>query len=105
MDNNWTDHFVTRNPGHLGTYWSCSLESQREQAVDPHIHSAWFDILEATIHNHNISAHGIYGSDELGFTTALGGAGHQQERQDCTGPDGSSIPPLVIFKGRAFLVQ
>lgn len=73
---NWTDRFVTRNRDRLGTYWSRSLESQRGRAVNPHTHAAWFDMLETTINQYNISPDCIYGSDEVGFTSSLG----QKER-------------------------
>lgn len=121
---NWTDRFVMRNRDRLGTYWSRFLDTKRSRAVNPHTHSAWFDILESTFRENDIRADCIYGSDEVGFTTSMGqkervigekgkSVQHQVRggsRENITAipticADGTSIPPLVIFKGKAFQVK
>lgn len=124
VGNNWTDRFVLRNRDRLGTYWSRSLDTKRSRAVNPHTHKAWFDLLEATFRENDIQPDCIYGSDEVGFTTSLGqkervigakgkSVQHQVRggsRENITAipticADGTSIAPLVIFKGKAFQVK
>ncbi len=121
---NWTDRFVTKHHTRLGRYWSRSLESKRGRAVNPTTHKEWFDLLEATIRDNGIEPDCIYGSDEVGFSTSLGqkervigGKGKTVQHQVRDGnrenitvipticADGTAIPPLVIFKGKAFQVR
>ncbi|KIK00384.1 hypothetical protein K443DRAFT_28353, partial [Laccaria amethystina LaAM-08-1] len=84
----------------------------------------WFDMLEETIQKYGIQPEDIYGTDEVGiqsrgterervFGARRKGAQYQQRggtRENTTVltticADGTSLPPLVVFKGSAFQVK
>ena len=117
--------FIKKHSDHVKVYLSSPLDSKRGRAVNLNTNAAWFELLGESIQKHSINEDCLYGCDETGFQIGMsqwqyviGGAGkkqqHCQQESDscetitavvtiCT--DGSSIPPLVIFKGKAFSVK
>ena len=98
------------------------MDSNRARAVNETTHREWFEILGKTLEDVNPDC--IWAADETGFQPGsgqkervIGCAGkngtYQQRdgnRENITvivtiGADGSSIPPTVIFKGKAFLTK
>lgn len=121
---NWTYKFAMKHRDRLKLSDSRPLEEKRGRAVNPHTNKAWFDLLEETIHKYNIQPEDTYGTDEVGvqsrgterervFGARRQGAQYQQRggtRENTTVlvticADGTSLPPLVIFKGSAFQVK
>lgn len=120
----WTNRFVEKHSDRLSTYHSRPLDSVRGRAVNPTTNAAWFQLLGETIKKYDIAPACVYGSDESGFQPGCGTSEcvigrrgktvqHQQRdgnRENITVlvticADGTSIPPAVIFKGKAFLVK
>jgi hypothetical protein len=120
----WTRRFVSDHD-ELRTYWSAPLDKSRARAVNPITKNDYFDLLERVIEgkggDDRIPDELIYGADESGFQKGIGqkervigGKGkkrqHQQRSGDrenitalvCICGDGTSTPPLVIFRGEAF---
>lgn len=121
---NWTGRFVQRHSGRLGTYWSRGLDNARGRAVNETTHKAWFELLGDTLKKYNIEEDCIYGADESGFAPGcgtkkfvIGGKGQKVQYQQRDGnrenitvmvticADGTSQPPAVIYKGKAFLAK
>lgn len=120
----WTNRFVEKHSSRIQGYFTTGLESVRGQAVNINTHRAWFDVLDKHMKKYNVEPDCLYGFDETGFmpgrgtrSRAFGKAGkgtqHKQEsgkRENITAlvticADGTSIPPLVIFKGKSYLAQ
>lgn len=121
---NWTYKFAMKHRDRLKLSDSRPLEDKRGRAVNPHTNKAWFDLLEETIRKYDIQPEDTYGTDEVGvqsrgterervFGARRQGAQYQQRggtRENTTVlvticADGTSLPPLVIFKGSAFQVK
>ncbi|KLO14685.1 DDE-domain-containing protein, partial [Schizopora paradoxa] len=102
---------------------SSPLERSRTQAANPTNHKLFFDILESTLKTYNIEPDCIYAMDETGFmpgracvSKVIGKAGKREQKSKESGnrsnitvlpvicADGTSLPPLVIFSGKAFAV-
>ncbi|KDQ33603.1 hypothetical protein PLEOSDRAFT_1073814 [Pleurotus ostreatus PC15] len=129
---NWTDRFTEKHRTRLSTYWSHSLDNKRGRAVNPNTNEAWYDLLEKTLNgemDHEfdedlLASANLYGSDESGFQPSdgstqrvIGPAGRTTQHQQSDGnrdnttvivticADGSSIKPVVIFKGTHYQVR
>lgn len=121
---NWADRFLERHSDRLKTFFSSPLESSRARAANPATHKMFFDILERVMRENNIEFDCIYAADETGFmpgraSTAkvIGRAERKTQHRKESGnrqlitvmpticADGSTIPPLVIFAGAAYLVS
>ncbi|KDR65049.1 hypothetical protein GALMADRAFT_82338, partial [Galerina marginata CBS 339.88] len=92
---------------------------QRARALNPEAVKSWFDLIERFIVSLGIDPKNIYGMDESGFPTAYNGkervvgargtkTQHKQggaDRENITAvvticADGTSVRPLIIFKGK-----
>lgn len=123
---NWASCFVMKHSDHLSSCWSTSLDSKRGQAVNPTTHAMYCKALEDALGNHGtpIEVDCLWAVDESGFAPGegrtewvVGMAGKKLQYQQCSGShetitiipticaDGSSIAPVVIFKGKAFNVK
>lgn len=120
----YTDRFRLRHSDEIATYWTRLIDSSRARAVNPNTLSAWFKLLEDTYSKYNIQPKDIYGADETGFGMGVGTkervlarTGKKVQYRQRSGvrenvtvmvticADGQTIPPLVIFKGQAFLTK
>ena len=101
------------------------LDKKHAGAVSPTTAEAWFELLGEYIDKYKFEPSSIYGSDETGFqmgnayaTNAIGAAGggdvreivHEGSRENITAlvticADGSTIPPLIIFRGSTFFCK
>lgn len=120
----WTRRFVSDH-AELSTYWSAPLDKSRARAVNPITKKEYFELLERVIEgkggDDRIPDELIYGADESGFQKGIGqkerviGArGKKRQHQQRSGDrenitalvvicgDGTTTPPLVIYKGEAF---
>jgi hypothetical protein len=120
----WTTWFVSDHD-ELRMYWSAPLDKSRARAVNPITKKDYFDLLERVIEgkggDDRIADELIYGADESGFQKGIsqkerviGGKGKKRQHQQRSGDrenitvlvnicgDGTSTPPLVIYKGEAF---
>ena len=117
----WTHHFLARYGDLLSTKWSASLNSVCASAVNPIKVKAWFNLLEEVFNTYHFPPWNIYNFDESGFAIGKGskqcvitqpGTRTQHTVEDgnkenvtvmctiCT--DGTSLTPVVIFKGKNF---
>lgn len=104
--------------------WATPLELKCGRAVNEHTIKAFYDLLEEVTEKHDIEPQNTYGSDEIGTNPASGkrervlgrkktGPQYQQcdsNRENITvlvtiAANGTTIAPLVIFKGQAFQVK
>jgi hypothetical protein len=119
---NWTYCFSKKYAERIKISQSRPLEDKRGRAVNPHTNTEYWKILGETIEMYNILPENIYGTDEIGIQTQGGGereyvfgacqkaAPYQQRsgtRENITVivticAAGTSTPPAVIFKGKAF---
>jgi hypothetical protein len=120
----WTRHFVSDH-AELSTYWSAPLDKSRARVVNPITKEEYFKLLEKIIKgkggDDRIPAELIYGADESGFQKGIGqkervigASGKKRQHQQRSGDrenitalvvicgDGTTTPPLVIYKGEAF---
>ena len=82
----------------------------------------YFDLLEKTLTEHDIKPHNLYRFDESGFplgcgkkTRVISPTGGKTQKTQCDGnkgnvtimaticANGTTVPPVVIFKGQYFL--
>jgi hypothetical protein len=125
LGKNWTYRFISKHSDRVKVYLSSPLDSKRARAVNPNTDAAWFEMLGKILHKYKIDNDCLYGCDETGFQIGMvhrqyviGGAGKKQQykqkesdsRETITAvvticADGTSISPLVIFKGKAFSVK
>ncbi|KIM35937.1 hypothetical protein M413DRAFT_78899 [Hebeloma cylindrosporum] len=119
---NWTYRFSKKYAERIKISRSRPLEDKRGRAVNPHTNAEYWKILRETLEKYSILPENIYGTDEIGIQTQGGGereyvfgarrkAAPYQQRSGtwenitvivtiCA--DGTSTPPAVIFKGKAF---
>jgi len=109
---------MTRHHNRLHMYWSKPLDTQRAKGLNREAVDDWFRIVKEQIVDAGIKPGNIYGMDESGFPPSnqgsqrvVGRAGnkiqHKQggaSRENVTAlvticAEGSTIRPLVIFKG------
>jgi hypothetical protein len=121
---NWTYKFAMKHHDHLKLSDSRPLEDKHGRAINPHTNKAWFDLLEETIHKYDIQPEDTYGTDEVGIQShgterkrVFGARRQGAQYQQCGGThenttvlvticaEGTSLPPLVIYKGSAFQVK
>lgn len=125
----WTDRFVEKHSDHIGAFYTHSLEGSRARAVNPHTNAAWFtllgDVLLTGDDGSPIAQDCVWGVDECGFQPeigsaqqkAIGGKGTKVHYQQKNGgrenttvivpicADGTTIPPSVIMKAKAYNVK
>lgn len=119
---NWTYRFSKKYAERIKISQSRPLEDKRGRAVNPHTNAEYWKILGETIEKYSILPENIYGTDEIGIQTQGGGereyvfgarqkaTPYQQRsgtRENITVivticADGTSTPPAVIFKGKAY---
>ncbi|KLO04330.1 hypothetical protein SCHPADRAFT_840746, partial [Schizopora paradoxa] len=121
---NWTDRFLSKHSGRIRVYSSSPLDKARANGANPVTHELFFKILKETIEKYNIEPDCIFGADETGFLPGragsekvIGKAGKKEQHAKESGnrnlitvmpticTNGTSIPPLVIFSGIAYLVS
>jgi hypothetical protein len=121
---NWGKRFLEWHWAELKTYWSSPLEYVRCQAVNPANLENFYAILTDLFDKHGFKAWNISGTDESGLLTGVaqkqkvvGVRGkktqHQKrevKRENTTViatmcADGTALPPIVIFKGKHYLVK
>ena len=117
----WTHRFLVKHSDEIMMTWSTQLEDKRGCAVNPNTKVAWDKLLRSTVEKYGITAPLMYAVDETGVTGQTGqkervmgarkkGLHYQQvggSRENTTVlvticADGSSLPPAVIFKGKAY---
>lgn len=122
---NWIDRFISKHSTRLKGSWSHALDTARAQAGNPFAKKGYFDNLLYCIEGEEgeeaVLPENTYGADESGFQEGVGLAEmvygdpqmsiqHQQRsgnRENITVivticADGTSLPPMVIFKGEHF---
>lgn len=118
----WIFRFLDRHHEKLQTHWSRPLDMQRANALNPQAVKSWFEILDKFVVQLGIRPEDMYGMDESGFPPAnqgrcrvVGGRGtktqHKQgggDRENVTAivticADGTTIPPMIIYKGKHFM--
>lgn len=124
LGKHWVERFVRKHSDRLQKYLSRGLDKGRARSVNPTTHGAWFSLLASTIEKYNIERECTYGSDEVGFLLRplarcnVVGPVNQKIQYDsapenrenatvlCTiCGDGTSLPPLVIFKGKHYFAS
>ena len=129
VGHNWIDWFLTRHQERLQTHWSCPLDTQRAQNLNPTTVANWFDLVEEYIHNPGgvrelILPENTYKMDETGVTAGdqrthcvIGRRGtkvqHKQgsaDRETVTAivticADGTVLHPTLIYKGKNFMAK
>ena len=119
---NWTYHFVKKYSNSMKMCWSHPLESAHGNAVNPFTDAAWFDLLLKIFTELEVEEDCIWAADETGFQPGngyrervIGSAGTWHQHQQKGGShenitmmvticaNGTTIPPVVIFKGQAYL--
>lgn len=118
---NWGTRFITRHHDRLGMYWSSAMDTSRGRAVNPITKAEYFKIMKESRDDYDIPDYLVYGADETGIQTGIGvtervigPAGAKMQHQQRSGnrenitvlpticADGTSVPPVVIYKGEAF---
>ena len=118
IGNSWVQRFLHRHT-ELATAICCTIEAARIKETTKEAIDKWFDHFSQVVAQHQISTENIYNIDESGFsigeikgaqvvvnktlmTKYLAHPGRQEwvTVVECISADGSSIPPLVIFKGK-----
>jgi len=73
---NWTARFIQRHP-QLQAYWSRSLDHSRARAVNPNTKEAFYNLYAETVEGEGednvIPPELIWGADETGFQSGIGG--------------------------------
>ena len=118
----WVTRFLNRHRDTLQTHWSKSLDTQRAKCLNPEAVESWFKIVKTFITDKGVLPTHLYAMDESGFPPALQGTcrvvgargtkiQHQQggaNRENvtalvCICADGTSLKPMIIFKGKNFM--
>ncbi|SJL16830.1 uncharacterized protein ARMOST_20359 [Armillaria ostoyae] len=120
----WTHRFLEKYSDRIKMTWSTPLEEKQGCAVNPHTNEAWFTMLGEVIKKYDIAEELTYRTDEIGCSESTGqrdrvmGAHDRRPHYQQIGgsrenimiivticADGTSTPPAVIFKGRAYQVN
>ncbi|CAG7851922.1 SubName: Full=Uncharacterized protein {ECO:0000313/EMBL:CCA76406.1} [Serendipita indica DSM 11827] len=115
----WVERFKDRHSQRLKSTWTKAIDHSRAKALNPNIVCDFFLKLIAEVQGSKISASNIYNADEKGIqfgdygqSKALVGRSQKTTRVigntsrematviECVCADGSSITPMVIFKGK-----
>ncbi|KAF9225130.1 hypothetical protein BS17DRAFT_807511 [Gyrodon lividus] len=121
VGHNWTDRFTTCHADRIAQYWSSPLDTACGQAVNPHTHKAWCNLLKEMLEREKIEEDCLWAADETGFQPGgrtrqcvFGPAKKKIQHQQHNGnrenitvmvticADGEDIAPTVIYKGQAF---
>ena len=116
----WVSRFMSRHP-QLQTIIPCLIEAARVKDTSVEALMKWFESIEEAVREYNILEENTYNMDESGFSIGTIEASKviinreireyyqsQLGRQEwvtmveCICADGSSVPPLVIFKSENF---
>jgi DDE superfamily endonuclease len=114
---NWPAQFIKRHP-YLQGLITKSIERPRINACTPEVFKQWFDIYQMHFEKYQPKASDIYNIDETGFILgdgekryviidrrlgasqiAKGKKGEFLTVIECVSATGTSIPPMVIYKG------
>lgn len=115
----WYKRFKARHPI-IDTVVSKSIEISRLKDSSKEVLQAWFDAFQLTVEKYDIKPENIYNMDESGFSIRSINASrviiNKEVRQryqanpgrqewvtavECICMDGTSISPLIIFKGES----
>ena len=122
----WVTRFLHRHNVNLTTRWSAGIDRNRHQADSHHKHDLYFQLLHGKMQEYEVEPCNTYNMDEKGFfvgiTTRskrvfskaiwqakLRTAAIQDGNREwitliaCVCGDGSSLPPVLIYEGRAGL--
>jgi len=125
---NWCSRFVERHKAELDSRYLNSLDLQRHHADSVASYKQYFDTVRSKIREYDIRAEDCYNMDEKGFLVGrthkakrvfnkdlkasgrLLGAGQDGSREwitvvGCICADGTTLPPLLIYKSKASTVQ
>jgi hypothetical protein len=125
---NWCSRFVERHKAELDSRYLNSLDLQRHHADSVASYKQYFDTVRSKMREYDIRAEDCYNMDEKGFLIGrthkakrvfnkdlkasgrLLGAGQDGAREwitvvGCICADGTTLPPLVIYKSKASTVQ
>ena len=114
----WIKRFLRRH-SELSSVTARTIDASRVKAATPETISHWFNVLEQVIDEYNIIEENTYNMDESGFaigeieaTKCIVNSRVRQHLQakpgrqewvssvECICADGTSIPPLIIFKAQ-----
>ena len=120
---NWVSNFMKCHPHFKATY-AQRIEASRVNQSTEESCKKWLDAVSEILQEHDIPAANVYNMDETGFNAGVAQTGRivvdirckvrykrQPGRQEwltlveCIYVDGSTIPPLVIFKGKKVTVD
>jgi DDE superfamily endonuclease/Tc5 transposase DNA-binding domain len=118
---NWPTRFLNRHP-QLKTMIVRAIEASRVKEVTRSAIVEWFEVFIKLIHENEITPENTYNMDETGFplgtiqkaqvivdSSIRMKCQSQPGRQEwitaveCVSADGTSIPPLIIFKGATLM--
>ena len=121
IGDSWVQRFLQRHP-HLQTVMGQAIEASRLKETSADVINHWFDTFMETIEENKITMENVYNIDETGFsigtvenarvivdsnvrTKYQAQPGRQEwvTAVECVCADGSSIAPLIIFKGEKVL--
>src|SRR5947199_3024079 len=114
----WVKRFLKRHPV-LKTVNSAGIDLTRWKDTTPEVINDWFDAFIDALKEHDVEQHNVYNMDETGFGIGTSQCnrviidttlrtrykvepGHQEwvSAVECICADGSSLPPLIIFKAK-----
>ena len=118
----WTQRFLDRYCDELQSHWSSPLATQHVKSLNKEAVTHWFQLIEERLVKRGIKTHNIYGMDESGFPPShsgkervVGRRGSKIQhrasganRENVTAlvticADGSTLKPIIIFKGCNFM--
>jgi hypothetical protein len=126
---NWCSRFIERHSDQIHAFCGRGIDAVRTRSVNEATNKAWYDLLEEVLQTGDkggpIAPECIYGADETGFQPnggniqekLIGATGQKVQYQARDGSretitvlvpicaDGTSIPPAVIFKGKAYQIK
>ena len=119
----WYKGFRNRHP-QIETVISSTIEMSRMKDTSMEVLQHWFNSFQSTVEFHTIERKNVYNMDETGFSIGQIDAsrvlinkelrikyqaspGRQEwvTAIEAICPDGTAIPPLIIFKGDSVLAQ
>ena len=121
LGQDWVPRFIKRHP-HLQVRLGRRIEAQRMSGVTKQVVMGWFDAYKDLVTRLHIQEHNVYNMDETGFsigtmestriivdsTLRTRHQAHQGRQEwvsavECICMDGTTINPLIIFKGQNVL--
>jgi len=123
LGHNWAHRFLTRNLDQVSMYWGSCINSKRGRAINPIANGDYWDVMEKLIVG-KIKSWRMYGMDEidcmLGYAPCrrvAGPPGQKIQHDQADGnwemvtvvnticADGTYLKPIVVYKGKNFLIR